>query len=84
MALCHALPFAWVRVNFKFAKRFVMFKKILSLVSLVSVGLVTSASAAFTAPDLSEASANMEKAFVAVLVLAVAFIGFKYIRRMFA
>ncbi len=59
-------------------------KKILGLVGLVSLGLVTSASAAFTAPDLTTTVTDMGTAFGAVLTLVVAFIGFKYIKRMFA
>ncbi|MHB0994269.1 MAG: hypothetical protein B7X80_08720 [Sulfurovum sp. 17-42-90] len=59
-------------------------KKIIALVSLGSVGLVTSASAAFIAPDLSGSVTDMGTAFAAVLTLVVAFIGFKYIKRMFA
>jgi C4-dicarboxylate transporter len=83
MALCQTLPIAWVRVNFKFAKGITM-KKILSLVGLVSVGLVTSANAAFVAPDFTSAIGDMGTAFAGVLTLVVAYLGFKYIKRMFA
>ncbi len=58
-------------------------KKFLSIIGLASLGLVTSASAAFTAPDLSATVTDMGVAFGAVLTLVVAFIGFKYIKRMF-
>lgn len=58
--------------------------------SSVGVGLVggsiifpTASSAAFTAPDLSGTVTDMSTAFGAVLTLVVAFLGFKYIKRMF-
>ena len=60
-----------------------MFKKI-GLLALGAVGLATNANAAFTAPDFTSVISDMGTAFGAVLTLVVAFLGFKYIRRMFS
>ena len=46
--------------------------------------LPTVASAAFTAPDMSGTITDMGTAFGAVILLVVTFLGFRYIRKMFA
>ncbi|MDD3602343.1 MAG: hypothetical protein PHZ17_03390 [Sulfurovum sp.] len=60
-----------------------MLKKV-GLLALGAVGFVTNANAALTAPDFSSVITDMGTAFTAILTLVVAFLGFKYIRKMFA
>ena len=59
-------------------------KRILKVLGGAALVGATAANAAFTAPDLSGTVTDMGTAFAAVLGLVVAFIGFKYIKRMFA
>lgn len=58
-----------------------MFKKALALIGAVSLGLVSSASAALTAADvpMTNATADVTLVFLAILGVAVVLFGYKKI-----
>ncbi len=62
-------------------------KRLFSKLGLVTGAVLLAsqnASAAFSAPDFTGPIGDMGTAFGAILTLVVAFLGFKYIKRMFA
>jgi len=69
------------RPKFSYPKGFLMLKKALALIGAVSLGLVTSASAALTAADvpMTDAKADITLVFLAILGVAVVIFGYRKI-----